>query len=85
MKYLIEVHSLGYEDTSTEVGAVSRVAASSKANIQKAIIAWCDHNALDINNDSGLPFTRVIRLLPADIGSGVSKRSVGPILTTNRS
>ena len=76
-RFKIEVHSLGYEDTSIEVDAPKLKVAGCQANIDKAIAAWCEHNALDVDNDWGLPFTRVMRLsVPYEMRSfGLSPRT----------
>lgn len=61
MKYKIEVHSMGYEDTSLVVEAPSlRVAKQSE---RAAKVAWVDHNGLDWDSDIWeMPFTRVTKV-----------------------
>lgn len=61
MKYKIEVHSLGYEDTSLIVDASSL--RQAKQSERQAKIQWFDHNAIDLDDDTiELPFTRVTKL-----------------------
>lgn len=59
MTYKIEVHSLGYEDTSKLVDAPSlRVAKQSE---RQAVLEWCEHNAIDLDSSFDLPFTRTTK------------------------
>lgn len=62
MKYKIEVHSLGYEDTFKIVEAESSQKAKSGFNVHSAIIEWCEHNAIDTDDNFDLPFTRITRV-----------------------
>lgn len=60
MKYKIEVHALGYEDTAKVVEAPSlRVA---KQQERQAKVEWCDHNAIDLDTDFEMPFTRISKV-----------------------
>lgn len=61
MKYRIEVHSLGYEDTEliVERPALSKV---SKSDVLQAKVQWCDHNDIDMNSSFELPFHRITKL-----------------------
>ena len=62
MKYKIEVHSLGYEDTALIVDAPSlRVA---KREERAAKLQWCAHNGLDLDGEFELPFTRITQVRP---------------------
>ena len=63
MKYKIEVHAIGYEDTAMIVEAPSlRVAKQSEL---KAKVEWCDHNAIDYDGNFEMPFTRITNLSKA--------------------
>lgn len=62
MKYKIEVHSLGYEDTSKVVEAENSQKAKSGFNVRSAIIEWCEHNAIDLDTNFELPFTRISKV-----------------------
>jgi hypothetical protein len=64
MKYKIEVHSLGYEDTFKVVEASNSQKAKSGFNVHSAIIEWCEHNAIDIDNME-MPFVRISRIVNA--------------------
>lgn len=59
MKYLIEVHSIGYEDTSLVVEDDSLAKARQK--IQFAVLGWLEHNDADVDTVD-LPFTRIRRV-----------------------
>lgn len=56
MRYRIDVHSLGYEDYSTIVEASSLFHA--KRHERDAKIKWCELNAIDLDNNFEMPFTR---------------------------
>lgn len=59
MKYRIEVHALGYDDTSLVVEAPSL--REAKRSERDAKLQWCEHN--DIDTDSvDLAFTRITKL-----------------------
>lgn len=60
MNYKIEVHSLGYEDTSKTVDAGSL--REAKRFTRDAIIEWCDHNDIDLDSNFDLPFTRILKV-----------------------
>lgn len=62
MKYKIEVHSEGYEDTQTVVEADNLKKASSGFNLRLAKLQWCEHNDIDLDSDFELPFTRISKL-----------------------
>lgn len=62
MKYKIEVHSEGYEDTATIVEAETSQKAKSGFNVQGAILQWCEHNDIDLDSNFELPFTRISRV-----------------------
>lgn len=62
MKYKIEVHSMGYEDTSTVVEADTAQKAKSGFNMRSAILQWCEHNNIDLDSNFELPFTRISRV-----------------------
>lgn len=61
-KYKIEVHSLGYEDTAKVIEAESEAKAKSGFNVRSAIIEWCEHNDIDLDDNFELPFTRISRV-----------------------
>lgn len=61
MKYKITVHSLGYDDTVFVVEADSKQKASSGFNRRSAIIAWCEHNDIDVDDNFELPLVKVER------------------------
>ncbi len=58
MKYKIDVHSIGYEDTSLTVEADTLKQA--KWFEQQARVEWCNHNAIDLDS-LDLPFTRTTK------------------------
>lgn len=60
MKYKIEVHSQGYEDTALIVDANSL--REAKRREREAKVAWCDHNAIDLDGNFDMPFTRVTKI-----------------------
>lgn len=60
MKYKIEVHALGYEDTSKIVEASSL--REAKREERQAKVEWCDHNAIDLDSDFEMPFTRITKV-----------------------
>lgn len=60
-KYKIEVHSVGYEDTSLVVERVSQNRIT-KTDILQAKVAWCEHNDIDLDGDFELPFIRITKL-----------------------
>ena len=62
MKYKIEVHSQGYEDTFKIIEAPSMSVAKQGFNVRNAMVEWCDHNALDLDGNFELPFTRITKL-----------------------
>ena len=60
MKYRINVHSAGHEDTSLLVEASSlRIA---KREERAAKLQWCVHNDLDLDDDFEMPFTRTVKV-----------------------
>ena len=61
MKYKIEIHSIGYEDTVKVVDrpSLNRV---TKTDILEAKVEWCDHNDLDLDGDFELPFHRITKV-----------------------
>ena len=59
MRYRIEVHSLGYEDTSKVVEASSL--REAKRFERDAKVEWCEHNAIDLDSNFELPFTRITK------------------------
>ncbi len=62
MKYQIEVRSLGYENHTKTVDAPSlRVAKQSE---RQAKLEWCDLNAIDLDDNFEMPFTRITKLSP---------------------
>lgn len=62
MKYKIEVHSQGYEDTSKVIDAPSLSVAKQGFYVRSAILEWCEHNDIDVDNSFDLPFTRVLKV-----------------------
>jgi hypothetical protein len=60
--YKIEVHSEGYEDTFKLVSANSLQQAKQGFNVRSAIIEWCEHNDVDVDDMEGLPFTRISKV-----------------------
>jgi hypothetical protein len=60
MKYKIEVHSIGYEDTFKIIEAPTSQAAKSGFNRRAAIIEWLEHNDIDIDSME-LPFVRITK------------------------
>lgn len=60
MKYKIEVHSEGYEDTTLIVDAKSL--RDAKREERSAKLQWCAHNDIDLDSEFDLPFTRVTKL-----------------------
>lgn len=60
MKYKIEVHSLGYEDTTLVVDA--RSLREAKRHEREAKVQWMDHNAIEWDGNWEMPFTRVTKL-----------------------
>lgn len=61
MKYKIEVHSLGYEDTAKIVDRPS-LSQVAKTDILEAKVEWCQHNDIDLDSNFELPFTRVVKV-----------------------
>jgi hypothetical protein len=61
MKYKIEVHAFGYEDTCKVVEASSL--RQAKQSELKAKVEWCDHNAIDVDSDFEMPFTRTSKVV----------------------
>ncbi len=60
MKYKIEVRSLGYEDHTKIVDVPSlRVA---KQYERQAKVEWCDANAIDLDDNFEMPFTRTTKV-----------------------
>lgn len=62
MTYKIEVHSEGYEDTFKVIHAETSQKAKSGFNMRAAILEWCEHNDIDLDDNFDLPFTRITRL-----------------------
>lgn len=60
MTYRIEVHAIGYEDTSLVVNAPSL--REAKRSERHAIIVWCDYNDIDLDSNFNLPFTRTTKV-----------------------
>jgi hypothetical protein len=59
MKYKIEVHSQGYEDTCKVVESPSLGVA--KREERQAKIEWCEHNDIDLDSNFEMPFTRTTK------------------------
>jgi serine/threonine protein kinase HipA of HipAB toxin-antitoxin module len=61
MKYKIEIQSLGFETTSKIVDrpSLNRV---TKNDILEAKVEWCDHNAIDTDDNFEMPFTRITKV-----------------------
>lgn len=60
MKYKIEVHAQGYDDLAVIVEVPSL--AKAKQQERAAKVAWCDHNAIDVDTDFEMPFTRITKV-----------------------
>jgi len=60
MKYKIEIHAMGYEDTAKVVDRQSRNRIT-KNDILEAKVEWINHNALDVD-DCEMPFHRITKL-----------------------
>lgn len=60
MKYKIEVHSLGYEDTHKFVDVASL--REAKKFEREAKLEWCEHNDIDLDDNFEMPFTRVTKV-----------------------
>lgn len=61
MKYKIEIHALGYEDTAKIVDrpSLNRV---TKTDVLEAKVEWFDHNDIDLDGNFEMPFTRITKL-----------------------
>ena len=59
MKFKIEVHGHGYEDTAFVVDKPSKNRIT-KTEILQAKVDWCDKNDIDVDSVE-LPFTRITR------------------------
>jgi len=60
MQYKIEVHALGYEDTTKIVECSSL--REAKQHERQAKVEWCEHNDIDLDTDFEMPFTRVSKI-----------------------
>lgn len=61
MKYKIEIHSLGYEDHAKIVDRPS-LKHVTKTDILQAKIEWSERNAIDLDSNFELPFTRITKV-----------------------
>lgn len=62
MKFKIEIHSTGYENTSITVDRKSR-GHVTKTDILQAKAEWCKLNDVDMDSEFDLPFVRITKAI----------------------